>query len=336
VLSLVATLPLPFSIFEHEALVNELVLAGIAAHAIDQGRWPGQGRDRALYAVGGANESTTAVPGEASAIARAADGDGSGAARRLESLAWPELAAALAAGERTALVPLGATEQHGPHLPFATDTWIGDALALRLAERLPEAIALPTLSFGCSREHLAFPGTIDLRPATLAAVLADVMASLVRHGFAGAFVFSAHGGNHGELAAMLPALRAAAAPMWVGAFTDQGAIAATLARVAADAGIAPEVAGHHAGEAETSIVMALRPDAVRTGALAPGHTARVDDPQRLFYPSLRDHSASGTVGDPRAASAVRAAAYLDAWVDVLAAAYRRVKNEKYANGTQNA
>jgi creatinine amidohydrolase len=130
------------------------------------------------------------------------------AAPRARDLAWPELAAELAAGPRFAILPLGATEQHGPHLPFATDTWIGDALATRLAARFPDAVACPTLPFGCSREHLAFPGTVDLAAATLAAVLTDVLTSLARHGFAGALVFSAHGGNYAALAAMLPALRA--------------------------------------------------------------------------------------------------------------------------------
>jgi creatinine amidohydrolase len=332
-----ATLPLPFCLFEHEALLNELVLAGIAAHAIDQARWPGQGRDRPLYVVGGADESATPVPGERSSTAGPLMTDAHvRGERRLGWLVWPEVAAALAAGPCVALVPLGATEQHGPHLPFATDTWIGDALVKRLAARLPGAVACPTLPFGCSREHLGFPGTIDLGPATLAAVLADVVASLAHHGFAGAFLFSAHGGNYAELAAMMPALRAAAPTMWVGAFTDLDGLTATQARVAAAAGITPEVAGHHAGEAETSILLALRPTAVRVAALESGHTAAVADPQRLFYPSLRDHAPTGTVGDPRAASAARAEAYLEAWVELLADAYRRAKNEKYANGTENA
>jgi creatinine amidohydrolase len=225
-------------------------------------------------------------------------------------------------------VPLGATEQHGPHLPFATDTWIADALALRLAARFPELVVCPTVPFGCSREHMAFPGTIDLEPATLAAVLGDVVASLARHGFAGVFVFSAHGGNYAELAALVPTLRASVPGVAVAAFTNLDALAATIARVAADAGLAPEVAGHHAGEAETSMLMALRPESIRCEALAPGHTAVVADPQRLFYPSLRDTAPSGTVGDPGAASASRAEAYLDAWTDLLADAYRRAKNMK--------
>jgi len=135
---------------------------------------------------------------------------------------------------------------------------------------------------------------------------------------------------------MLPALAAAAQPMPVFAFTDLPRLGAAFAATAAGLGITPAVAGHHAGELETSILLALRPDAVRAAALAAGHTAPVADLQTLFYPSLRDHAPSGTVGDPRAASVTRADAYLDAWVDVLVDAYRRAKKEAYANGTQNA
>ncbi|MCC6847103.1 MAG: creatininase family protein [Deltaproteobacteria bacterium] len=344
-----ATLPMPLALFEHEALVTELVLAGIAAHGVEQARWPGQGRDRPLYAVGGRDEAAASVPGAAPPAA--ADGASPGFAtaasaaagppggphaaspppaaddgRRLGDRTWPELATALAAEPRVALVPLGATEQHGPHLPCATDTWIGDALAARLAARFPEAVVCPTVPFGCSREHAAFPGALDLAPATLAAVLADLVRSLAGAGFAGAFVFSAHGGNDAGLAAMLPALRAAAAPMRIEAFTDRARVAATLARVAAGAGVDPRAAGHHAGEAETSILLALRPASVRTAALAAGYTAAVADPQTLFYPSLRDRAPTGVVGDPRGAHAARADAYLDAWVDLLADAYLRAKN----------
>ena len=329
-----ATLPLPFAVFEHEAMMNELVLAAIAARRIDQSRWPGQGRDRPLYVVGSAAAQATFVPG-APASGPAAAGE-VGREPRLASCTWPELATWLAAGPRTAIVPLGATEQHGPHLPFATDTWIADALAARLAARLPEAVALPALSLGCSREHAAFPGTLDLGVDTLAAVLRDVLASLARHGFAAAFVFSAHGGNDAALAAMLPALAAAAAPMRVHAFTDLARLTAALQRTAATLGVDPAAAGHHAGELETSILAALAPAHVRGGALAPGRLVADADAQALFYPSLRAQAPTGVVGDPRGASATRAAAYLAAWVDVLEADYRRAKNDQYAKGTQNA
>jgi creatinine amidohydrolase len=299
---LAATLPGPLAVFEHEALVNELLLRAIAARGIDQVDWPGRGMDAPLYAL------DHDVP--------------RGPVRRLEDLTWLELERLLATGPHTAVVPLGATEQHGPHLPLATDTWIADALARRLCARFDDAVQCPTLAVGCSREHLDFPGTLDVRDATLEAVLTDLVASLRRHGFARAFVFSAHGGNCAALRAMLPALRAAAAPMRVDAFTDLDGLTRTLHAAGAALGVDAGAAGHHAGEVETSMMLGLRPGAVRSAAIAPGLIAHPDDPQALFYPSLRPNAPSGSVGDASAASAAHAARYLEAWSALLAAAYR--------------
>jgi creatinine amidohydrolase len=124
--------------------------------------------------------------------------------------------------------------------------------------------------------------------------------------------------------------------MPVVAFTDLAGVSAALLRVAASLGVAPAAAGHHAGEIETSILLALRPDAVRAARLEPGHTEPVDDPQTLFYPSLRTRAPNGVVGDPRGGAAARADAYLDAWADLLVDAYRRAKNDPYAKGTNSA
>ena len=279
------------------------------------------------------------MPGDARRSAPAVADAAPRADRRLAALTWPELEALLAAGPRVALVPLGATEQHGPHLPFATDTWIGDALAARLAARLPEAIACPTLPFGCSREHAGVSRHARSRAGDARrGARPTCVASLARHGFAGAFVFSAHGGNYAALAAMLPALAAAAAPMPVAAFTDLAAARAPRSRASPTASASrPTAAGHHAGEVETSILLALRPEAVRAGRARARDTRRRSPIRRRS--SIRasaTHAPNGTVGDPRGASATRADAYLDAWVDVLVDAYRRAKNMPYANGTQNA
>ena len=255
--------------------------------------------------------------------------------RRLGWLVWPEVAAALAAGPCVALVPLGATEQHGPHLPFATDTWIGDALVKRLAARLPGAVACPTLPFGCSREHLGFPGR-------------SISAGDARRGVGGRRRFaraprlrrrvplSAHGGNYAELAAMLPALRAAAKTMWVGAFTDLDGLTATQARVAAAAGITPR--------SPATMPAKPRPRScwrfVRRRSASPRSSPAIPRPS----PIRSGFSTRASATTPRpgrsairaAASAARAEAYLEAWVELLADAYRRAKNEKYANGTESA
>src|SRR6185436_3431045 len=164
-----ASLPGVLALFEHEAMLNDVMLRYLEARAVDQVEWPGRGRDAPLYGL-------AARPSEP----------------RLARATWPELAAR---PPRVAVVPLGATEQHGAHLPFATDTLVADALATRLAARLDSAVALPALPVGCSREHMGFPGTLDASAGTLASWLTDVVRSLARHGVERAIVFSAHGGN---------------------------------------------------------------------------------------------------------------------------------------------
>ncbi len=324
-----ASLPAPLGIFEHEALLNALVLRGIDALGIDPTRWPGSERESALYEM----QPGAGAKGAGSPVSRARARDVAATPARslpraLAALTWPEIEALLAAGCRTAVIPLGAIEQHGPHLPLDTDARIADALAERFCAAVPEALRLPALWPGCSREHLGFPGTLDLRASTLEALLVDVVGSLARHGFDHLFVFSAHGGNDAALRAMLPALRAASAPARVTAFTGVERIAAAQARASAAEGVAAGACGHHAGEHETSILLGLSPSAVRADRLELGVTEVGQDPQALFYPDLRQRAPNGVVGDPRQASGRRAEGYLAAWADALVAAYRAEKNAK--------
>jgi creatinine amidohydrolase len=317
-----ATLPGPQALFEHQALLDALLLRAIAARGLDQTRWPGRGRDGALYRLARPRARSAAAPARPAAA--------------LQELTWPELAAALRRGCDTAVVPLGATEQHGPHLPFATDTEIADALAERFCARVPAAVRVPALPFGCSAEHAAFPGTLSLRWQTLRAVLADLLASLARHGFRHVLVFSAHGGNDALLRDEAAALGAAARPAQLIAVSGIAALARRWHRASAARGVSAAAAGLHAGEFETSIVLGLRPAVVRRAALRRGRPAPGGDAHDLFYPDLRRTAPAGVVGDPRRAAAARAGAYLDTWTNALVAHYRRAKKRATTNGTQKA
>jgi creatinine amidohydrolase len=317
--ALEATLPGFLAIFEHEAYLGALVLAALEHAGVDPSRWPGRGADGPLYDLRA--EPRQEPPRRAEP------------APALEALTWPELERALAAGRRCALLPLGATEQHGPHLPFATDRWIADALAERFCALVPSALRLPALALGASSEHGSFPGTLSLDEDTLAAVLADLARSLARHGFEEIFCFSAHGGNLRLLREQQSALERAAEPArWI-AFTDHAGLNARLFALAEAQGVPAAAAGHHAGELEASVIAGLRPGALRRTALAPGLLDTPADVQSIFYPDLRAHAPSGTVGDPRLASPDRAALYLDAWVDALVAAYEGAKKRHHTNGT---
>jgi len=241
--------------------------------------------------------------------------------RRLERLSWPDVDALLASGCRTALLPLGSTEQHGPHLPLATDTLIADAVAERVCARLPDVVRLPALPLGCASEHLSFAGTLSLGEGTLEAVLRDVGSALARHGFARLLVFSAHGGNYGVLRAAAQRVAPALAPLRLEPFCDFPALLATLAAVSARCGVSVDDAGQHAGELETSILLGIAPALVRRERAQRGLTGSTLAAQELFYPDLRRHAADGTVGDPRGATAARADAYLDAWAGLLVASW---------------
>ena len=320
-LQLDARLPEPLAVLEHEAMVNELLLAAIAARRVDQRDWPGKGHDGPLYAIASVSDLAVTAPSPSPPSPSRPSATGA-TSHRLEDLTWPEIEAHLAAGRRTAILPLGATEQHGPHMPLAVDAWVADALASRFCARVPEALQAPTALVGCSDEHMGFAGTLSISTPTLIGLVGDVVASLVKHGFDHVVVFSAHGGNDTALAAAERSLRAAARPAKLTVVHGIDAIGRLWQEESARAGAPPGAAGHHAGEFETSIIAALRPDAVRWSELRKGISGDVPEPQHLFYPSLRDHAPEGVVGDPSQASAGRGERYLQAWTTFLIDAYR--------------
>ena len=165
------------------------------------------------------------------------------------------------APETTVVLPLGATEQHGPHLPSGTDFFTVERLALGAAERASSEISVivaPALPFGSSDHHLIFGATLSLRTETYYRVLMDLLKSLVTDGFTRIFLLNGHGGNHelAELAARDTALelpvRVAAASYWTIAWD---------ALIEAQAHLGCRLPGH-AGVFETSMMLALRPELV--------------------------------------------------------------------------
>jgi creatinine amidohydrolase len=314
VLRLETSLPGVGAALEHEAIGNALLLRWMEQVGADPADWPGRGRDAPLY---DRTPSLDAIASEAVA----ARSTPSLPSTRLEELTSPEFERARAAGLTSGVIALASIEQHGPHLPLATDAWIAGWLADRVCARLPAAVSLPVLPFGCASEHMDFPGTLSLEPETWTAVLADLLRSLAAHGFEDVLLFSAHGGNVDALRASSAELREAAAPLRLAIFSDHDRLWERHAKLSLELGSSPAAAGHHAGELESSIVAALRPTALRRDRLEAGVVAGPDGGQSLFYPSLRANAPSGVVGDPRGWSAARAEPYLAAWVDELVACW---------------
>jgi len=208
---------------------------------------------------------------------------------RLDGLVWPDVARR-AVGSVLA-VPLGSTEQHGPHLPLGTDSAVAAALADRLAAARPAVVVAPVLPYGSAGEHAAFPGTLSIGAAALELVVVELVRSA--DAFAGVVLVSAHGGNAAPLAAAVATLEA-----------DGRRVLAWSPRIpGGDA---------HAGRTETSLMLALAPDGVRLAAAEAGETrplaAVIGELRRGGVAAV---SPNGVLGDPEGAGASEGALLLD-------------------------
>lgn len=191
---------------------------------------------------------------------------------------WPEIVPG-----GTVLVPLGSTEQHGPHLPLDVDTVIATAVANELAPLTGASVA-PAVPVGASGEHQSFPGTISIGTDALTTVLVELGRSLTTWASRVIFV-NAHGGNLDGLEAGVKILRAESRDaVWVPCQVPD--------------------ADPHAGFTETSLMLHLAPERVRLRQAAPGNTR----PLRELLFQMRAGgveavSANGILGDPTGASA---------------------------------
>lgn len=243
---------------------------------------------------------------------------------QLELMTFEDVRGALDRGCRTVLIPCGAIEQHGPHLPLCMDSDHAEALALTVAARLGHTVVAPAIRVGCSAHHMAFPGTISLQAETFEAVCRDYCRSLAHHGFERLLLFSGHIGNFPALQDMLPRLNeAVAGRAGVEAFTDASLWLRRWEAAVADAGGDPAHVGGHADIAETSLMMVLRPDSVRAGRLVPGHIGALSPEQlaQMWANGIASVSDNGILGDPRGASAAIGRRCLDGIADLLVSAF---------------
>ena len=240
---------------------------------------------------------------------------------RMEQMTWPEIKAAIASGFTTAVVAIGSTEQHGPHLPTMTDACIGEELAYRVALKLGYALQARTIEVGLSEHHLAFAGTVSLRPETLRMILRDYGDSLVRHGFTRIVFLPSHGGNFATVRNAIEEARAAHPGVEFTGYTDLFGLIGFLNTASAEYGVSPEASGAHAGESETSMMMALERDLVATERFAAGYLGSTGENELkiILEKGMPALTSNGVLGDPRTASAEKGEVYLERTAAFLAA-----------------
>jgi creatinine amidohydrolase len=210
--------------------------------------------------------------------------------------------------ETTLLVlPTAAIEQHGHHLPLATDTLINNLLLGKALELVPTDLpiyALPPVCYGKSNEHLGFPGTLSVSATTFMSVVRDLGDSIAAGGFKKVVLYNTHGGNTSLVDVLARDLRAQFGLRTFSLFGSPGATFEGLSKQ-------ERTYGFHAGEVETAYLLHATPALVRAVEYSANYIARVDQPELLkpegssanFAWLTRDIAPSGVLGDPTAATA---------------------------------
>ena len=251
------------------------------------------------------------------------------ASRYLPYLTSPEIAA-LPKEKAVVVLSVASVEQHGPHLPVITDSLVGQTILGLALERLDPAAqvwVVPPLCYGKSNEHRPFAGTLTLSAQTLAAVVRDVALSVARAGFRRLVLLNSHGGNP-------PVLDYIARDLHEETGMQFFSIMISRMGVQEAPGDPDEAAwGMHAGDGETSWVLALAPELVHMD-----RTANLGDyprlPEGIRHLAVRgpvgfswltaDLSAMGVLGNPKGATAEKGRAYVEVTVEKLAGVLEEV------------
>jgi creatinine amidohydrolase len=244
----------------------------------------------------------------------------------MSEVAWSRMKAAgmnaLAARDAVVIVPVGSTEQHGPHLPTQVDALIVNEIAIRAARQALAAtpiVVSPTVWCGLAEHHMSLGGTLSLDFATFSSLLRGICRSLVRQGFRRVLLLNGHGGNIAALTVIVNELAVElAAPIATATYWH-------LARAEFADILEHQTTVRHACEAETSMVLALAPELVDRSLIsqAVGPTSRevaevagTDAAHR--WRSFKSRTDHGAIGDPRSASASKGEQLLSAAAGAVA------------------
>lgn len=229
---------------------------------------------------------------------------------RLEELTWTDVESAIDDGTRTAIVPVGSTEQHGPHLPLGTDSYIGEAVAERVAERLGDALVAPCIRPGVSGHHMEFPGTVSIGADLLMDLLDGYAESLERHGFEYVVFLPSHGGNFAPVETAAPEIARGRESIDVITLADIEQYMELMNEGLKEGGIDYQERVIHAGANETSIMLAIHEDLVRKERRERGHEGPVSVPA-LLSKGFKFFTDSGVLGDARESSSEAGEAILE-------------------------
>lgn len=239
------------------------------------------------------------------------------ASLQLDDLTWPEVRDSLRAGTTTVILPVGGTEQNGPHMALGKHNVRAGVLAGRIAAKLGNAIVAPVMSYVPEGQvsppsgHMRFPGTISVPEDAFAAVLAGAARSMKQHGFLDIVLIGDSGNYQGQLKSVAARLNrewagSPARAHYIGAYYE--AASTEFNAALRSRGITAQQIGTHAGIADTSLMMAVDPSRVRGDVLRAG---------------AANSPSSGVAGDPLQSSAALGQVGVDLIIDKSVAAIRQ-------------
>lgn len=241
----------------------------------------------------------------------------------LYEMTRPEIEAALANGKKTAVCTFGSTEQHGLHLPMGTDSIWGEDLGHRITRALGDALLLPGVRIGCSEHHMAFAGSLTLRKEVFIEVVRDICHSVARHGFRHLALIPTHGGNFAPLAEAVALIQPELPNLNLITYSDLMGFMDALVPVGHSNGLSAEVVGGHAGEHETSVILALRPDLVQMEHAEEGFVGDMRSiAADIIAGGFEKVTTNGILGDPRPSTTAAGEQYMQAKTDLLVAHIR--------------
>jgi len=229
----------------------------------------------------------------------------------MEEMSWVEIDKAIRDGKTSVIVVSGSIEQHGPHLPTGTDTFLGYEIATRAARRLGTALVAPVIRPALSEHHMGFPGSFTLSWETYYDVLEDYCESLAGFGFKDIVLITSHGGNTAVMTAVTPDIaKRLYGRVNIHLIAHLSESQEEEAAFLEGRGISRAKAGVHAGYAETSEMLVAKPHLVKMKLAKKGlDDESFYDPKNIprsqidsFTLGVKHFSENGILGDPRGAN----------------------------------
>lgn len=237
----------------------------------------------------------------------------------IERMTWTDVRKAIDQGKRRSLIMLGAMEQHGPHLPIGTDTFLGYEIGERLARSLGDALVAPLVTIGYSPGHMCYAGTVTLPEPMVADIAFHIGCAMAEHGFQEVDLVPTHGGNYRATAQAVKKLREALPHVTVVGFGSFEPWADFYRAYAESRGLEPVRFGVHAAQAETSALMAsAHHDLVHQDRLVEGFLGDPSIRWRAPVPPPMDTmSPTGILGDARSSTRELGEAFLQTKIEEL-------------------